>query len=568
MGNYSVKIRVPLNTMQETSIRHGVLGLFEGNPVCKWKFEGKIEGTRIRLAYVQGSQKPSRPLKKMNIEKHDHKKCNANCRKDKQDGAKLQRRATEEPVSRRLSAEITVKNPFCAGLDLHKETIWACASPSLAAGCPEVRTFKTSTPELRRLASYLKSQRVTTVAMESTGVYWTTTYRMLRDEGLNPILINPSDPKRISGRPKTDRQDCIWICRLHQYGFLKASFVAPDDVRALKELERARERYLEQTSRQKQQMIGELVKMNLRLDVVLTDVSGASGMAILDAIVNGGVRAPEKLYELLNVQIRKKMPKEQILAWLEGSYDETAIRLLKWLYDDYLAQMARLREVNDEIVRRLRKFPRREDRKNLPPAPKNYREDSLQFSESLRPIFFEILGRDLTQLPGVGAKLLLSLVSTTGTDLSAWPDAKHFTSWLGLAPVANVSAGHSKGASTKSNSSMLTNSFRVAAMSAKKTRTYIGCSARRLASRLLSRKARTAVARKLAEIVFNILRHGAALHVWTEEEYEQRRSRRKKDKAMALLLRQINSPDIMDDLREYIERTKADARMANIPVRV
>lgn len=503
----------------------------------------------------------------MKTEKKNARKCNTTCMESNVGKGKSPEKTPYAQPGETFSRCLSVRNPLCAGIDMHKKTIWLCMSPSLASGTPAVSTFQTSTPELRRLVDVLKSGGVTTVAMESTGVYWMPTYRMLRDAGLDPILINPSDVKRISGRPKTDRADCIWICRLHQYGFLRSSFIAEDKVYALKELERTREGYLQECSVKKQQMIQALVKMNVRLDVVLSDVTGKSGTGMLDAILRDGVRSPAALYGLLDPQIQKKMPKEEMLGWLDGIYDETVMKMLKWRYEDYQALTARIRDVNGEIVRLLESFPKREDRGNLPPEPRNYREDSLLFDVPLRPLFFEILGRDMTQLPGIGAKLLLDLVATVGTDLSAWKDARHFTSWLGLAPVAHVSAGYSKGAKTKNSGNMLTNAFKIAAMSAQRTKTYIGCSARFLSARLLGRKARVAVARKLAVIVFNTIRNGAELFVWTEEEYERRRERKKRDKALGIVLKLINEPGIVDELQAFMERNKPVAASFFSPAR-
>ena len=142
----------------------------------------------------------------------------------------------------KFSAALHIVNPDCAGIDMHKEKIWVCTSNELRSGSvPNVSTFDTDSRSIRCLVSYLKNGGVKTVALESTGVYWMPTYMALREAGLSPVLINPSDPKRISGRPKTDKGDCIWICRLHHYGLLRGSFIADEKTLQMKELLRAGE---------------------------------------------------------------------------------------------------------------------------------------------------------------------------------------------------------------------------------------------------------------------------------------------------------------------------------------
>ena len=333
--------------------------------------------------------------------------------------------------SPKFNGNLHVVNPVCAGLDMHKEKIWVCTSNDLkSSGKPSVRTFDTDTPSLRGLASFLKDGGVTTVALESTGVYWMPTFTVLREAGLNPVLINPSDTKRISGRPKTDREDCIWICRLHRFGLLRASFVPDSRIAAIKELLTARANFQKAKSTTIQKMNDALVKMNFRLDVILSDITGKSGEAVLAAIVEDGVLEPSRLYNLLDTKVRRKWPRQRILNWLDGIFSEQSLAVLKLLHRQYRQDVANLEAVNAEILKFLESLPKKEDRANLPPPPKGYREYGMDFPVELRPVLFEIFGKDLTVIPGVGANLLLTLVATVGTDLSAWPDARHFVSWL------------------------------------------------------------------------------------------------------------------------------------------
>jgi transposase len=432
--------------------------------------------------------------------------------------------SSEKNQTVRYTKRLEIVHPHCAGLDIHKEKIWVCTSPFHDGVAPEVSTFATDTGSLEKLAAYLRERKITTVALESTGVYWLPTFLMLRQKNLNPILVNPRDVKNIKGRPKSDRADCVWICRLHSYGFLRASFVPPDVVLDLRSFYYAHEKLTVDSASMLQRMNDELVKMNIRVDLILTDLSGASGIRLIEAIL-GGECSPERLYQLLDEQIMKK-GKDVILPYLHGDYREGNLAILRTWYDLYLGIRKEISRINQKIYELLQSFPKKADAKDLPRVKKNYREDKLDFPYELRPIFFEIYGVDLTQLPGIGAGVLLALVCMVGTDLSPWPSAKHFVSWLGLAPINKESAGYRKSGSTQRINNLLSNAFKMAAMAAKRTTTDIGRTARHLAGRILPKKAKVATARKLAELVYNILQNGMELKVKTEEEYEQRRKQR------------------------------------------
>ena len=458
----------------------------------------------------------------------------------------------ENPPTAKFSKQLDIINPHCAGLDLHKDIIWACTAPFRDGIAPEVVTFPTHTEGLQQLVSHLKTRRVTTVAMESTGVYWLMPYLTLLDADLAPCLVNPSDVKNIKGRPKSDRADSVWICRLHTYGLLRASFIAPPQILNLRNLCSTREKLIVEAGSAIQRMNNELVKMNLRLDGVLTDIGGKSGMLVMEAIIRGE-RSPDALYALLASQIKDR-GKEKIIPLLTGRYDEICVFNLKTWHSVHKSIQQNIEQVNEKIYQLLQSLPKKASASNLPPVKKNYREDYLNFPHPLRPIFYEIFGHDLTQLPGVGADLLLTLVSTVGTDLSAWPDSKHFTSWLGLAPVNRESAGYRKSGKTRRTSNPLANAFKMAAMSAARTQTYLGENARRLRIRITPKKAKVATARKLAEIVFNIIRHDMPMHVKTMEEYEMRRKKREIQHFVKSLNKFSKDGELMPEVLEEIQR--------------
>jgi len=464
--------------------------------------------------------------------------------------------AQSEPAqTARFSSKLEISNPHCAGLDLHKDTIWACTAPFKDGVAPEVVTFPTHTEGLNKLVKHLKERNVTTVAMESTGVYWLAPYLSLLEANLNPCLVNPGDIKNIKGRPKSDRADSVWICRLHSYGFLRASFIPPASILTLRSLCGTRNKLIVESGSAIQRINDELIKMNIRMDIVLSDIGGTSGIHLTEAIIRGE-QSPEALYNLLDTQVKKK-GKSYILPYLTGRYDENIIFTLETWYDFHNGIQKNIERVNAKIYQILQSFPKKANASDMPPVKKNYREDYVDFPYPLRPVFFEIYGVDLTQLPGVGPDLLVSLISTVGTDLSPWSDASHFVSWLGLAPVNQESAGRRKSGKTKRIDNPLSNAFKMSAMAAKRTTTYLGQTARRLSNRITPKKAKVAIARKLAEIIYNIIRNGMPVHVKTLEEYESRRQVREIKNFVKSLNKFSRGDGFIPEVFEEIQRQNA-----------
>jgi len=461
----------------------------------------------------------------------------------------------EKAQAVRFSKSLEISNPHCAGLDLHKATIWACAGPFKDGVAPEVVTFPTHTEGLNELVAYLKQKKVTSVAMESTGIYWMMPYLTLLDANLDPLLVNPADVKNIKGRPKSDRADSVWICRLHSYGFLSGSFIPPPTILTLRSLCGTRNKLIVESGSAIQRMNNELVKMNIRLDMVVSDIKGKSGSLVTEAIIRGE-RSPEALYNLLVTQVQKK-GKDKIIPYLTGRYDEHIIFTLETWHSHQKSIERNIERVNERIFQLMQSLPKKASASDMPPPKKSYNEKPLNFPQPLRPLFYEIYGTDLTQLPGVGADLLVTLVSTVGNDLSAWPDSSHFVSWLGLAPVNQESAGYRKSGKSKRTKNLLANAFKISAMTARNTTTYLGQTARRLSNRITPKKAKVAIARKLAEIVYNTIRHGMPVHVKTVEEYERKRKKREIQHFVKNLEKFSVGDEFIPEVIEEIQRRHA-----------
>lgn len=183
----------------------------------------------------------------------------------------------KEDFERRYRKNLEMLNPNAAGLDLHKKEIWVCPGGFQDNYEPEVKTFGTLTGELRKLVAYLKEKKVTAVAMEATGIYWIPVFEMLKNEGFDTCLVNARNIKGVKGRPKSDYADCVWISRLHCYGFLRASFVPDGDVAALQSLWDCRGKIIDDIARYAQRINSELIKMNFRLDMVVSNTLGLTG---------------------------------------------------------------------------------------------------------------------------------------------------------------------------------------------------------------------------------------------------------------------------------------------------
>ncbi len=262
----------------------------------------------------------------------------------------------------RYQKSLKMVNTHSAGLDLHKETIWSChLDNDLNA---EIKTFGTCTADVKALGRHLLKAKIKSVAMESTGVYWIPIYNILQSMGLKPVLINAREIKSVAGRPKTDKQDCMWICRLHSYGLLKESFVPDVNVSALKNLCDCRDKIVSDCSRTSQRMIKTLTTMNCRLDKAVSDITGVSGSKVIEAILNGE-RNPKVFTDIMSGKL--KMKKEDIIRELDGDFRDVLIVVLKQHYELYKTFQNKIKELNSEIVKLLEKrFPKKADRKDMP----------------------------------------------------------------------------------------------------------------------------------------------------------------------------------------------------------
>ena len=381
-----------------------------------------------------------------------------------------------------------------------------------------VRSFGTFTGDLQCLADWFERCGVRTVAMESTGVYWIPVYEILEQHGFEVVLVNARDAKHVPGR-KTDVSDAQWLRRLHEYGLLRPSFRPKGELAALRAYLRHRERLLDYAASHIQHMQKSLMQMNVQLHHVVTDITGATGMRIIRAIV-AGERDPAAL--AVHRDRRCHATVEVIGAALTGNWRDEHVFALGQaleLYDAYQAKLTECDVQIEAVLRRLRNVA-----EPIGPLPAARHRDNTANAPAFdaRKALHAVLGVDLTQIHGLGPSLALKLIGECGTDLTAWPDAKHFTSWLCLAPANKISGGKILSTRTRRSGSRAAALLRLAAVTVGRTQTALGAFYRRLSARVGKAKAVTATARKIAALFYNTLRHGMAYSDPGASYYDER----------------------------------------------
>jgi transposase len=427
--------------------------------------------------------------------------------------------AKNKQKSTRATTALMPVHRRAAGVDIGATFHVVAVPPDLDG--ESVRSFKSFTTELNQLAEWLTGLGITTIAMESTGIYWVPLFEILEARGLEVVLVNARDAKNVPGR-KTDVNDAQWIQQLHTYGLLRASFRPGAAIVELRAYLRHRERLIEYAASHVQHMQKALMQMNLQLHHVVSDITGVTGMKILRAIVSGE-RDPEVL--AAHRDVRCKASVATICEALTGNYRPEHIFALRQAVELYDTYQSKLRDCDAEIERTVQALPKKEDTTPAPP-PRSRQVQRNQPRFDVHKLLHGLLGVDLTAINGLGPSSALMLVSECGTDMTRWPTVKHFTSWLTLAPGSKISGGKVLSSRTRPSANRAAAVLRLAAVSVSRTSTALGAFFRRLAGRTGKAKAVTATARKIAVLFYNTLRYGAAYvdpgANYYEERYRQR----------------------------------------------
>ncbi len=405
---------------------------------------------------------------------------------------------------RRAAKPFSTINPHAAGIDIgathHVVAVGPDRDPT------PVRTFCTFSGDLHALADWLQAVRITTVAMESTGVYWIPVFEILEARGFEVVLVNARDVKHVPGR-KTDVTDAQWLQQLHQYGLLRGSFRPREAVVQLRAYLRLRERLVEYAASHIQHMQKALMQMNLQLHHAVTDITGATGMRILRAIV-AGERDPEVLAR--HRDVRCAASDATLRAALTGHYRPEHLFALQQALELYDIHQDKIAECDTQIETALRALAAERTAPTTPLPARRHAKGRNEPTFDVRMVLHRLLGADLSQMHGFGPYTVLRLIGECGDDMTRWPTAKHFTSWLCLAPANKISGGRVLSAATRRSSNRAAALLRLAAVNVGRTQTALGAFYRRLAARIGKAQAVTATARKLAVLFYKALRFGMA----------------------------------------------------------
>lgn len=360
----------------------------------------------------------------------------------------------------------------CCGLDVHKRVVVACIMiREEGKVTKEIRSFGTMTSDLLTLHDWLKAYGITHVAMESTGVYWKPVYNLLEDD-FKILLVNAAHVKNVPGR-KTDVKDCEWIADLLSHGLLKGSFIPSRPIRDLRDLTRYRKSLIEERIRQVNRLQKLLESANIKLSSVATDVMGASGRAMLQALLHGSTD-PNILADLAKGRLRKKLP--LLRQALEGRFRPHHRFMLEQILShlDFLDET--IERVSEEVAHRTDPF--------------------VEEIELLKTI------------PGVKQLVAETIVAEVGVDMERFPTHRHISAWTGICPGNNESAGKRKSGKVRKGNQWLKRTLVESAWAASRAKdTYLSAQYHRFVRRRGKKKAAVAVGHTILVIAYCLLRY-------------------------------------------------------------
>jgi transposase len=421
----------------------------------------------------------------------------------------------EKGMAVRKRSALQLTHPNAAGIDIGSASHYVAVPPDRDE--EGVREFRSFTEDLDRLASWLTTCGVDTVAMESTGVYWIPLYELLESRGFTVYLVNARHVKNVSGR-KSDVLDCQWLQQLMSYGLLSGAFRPTGEICALRAVSRQRDMLLAYQSRHVQHMQKALSQMNIQLANVITDIVGETGQRIVRAIL-AGERQGRVLAKLKHARIRAS--EEEIAKSLQGNWREEHLFSLKQamaLFDAYGEQLAEC----DREMERLLTAMCPADQADMPGRGRRTSKSKNAPRFDVRTWLFRVCGVDLTQINGINPTTALKVIAEVGPDLSRFKSAKQFASWLGLCPGTKISGGKVLSGASKRTANRAAQALRLAATALHKSQSALGAYFRRLAARLDHAKAVKATAHKLARLIYTMLTKGTQYVDKGQDYYEER----------------------------------------------
>jgi transposase len=418
--------------------------------------------------------------------------------------------------NRDWTQDLMITHPNAAGIDVGNAEHYVCVPPDRDAD--PVRSFPCFTADLHAMAKWLVACKIETVALQSTGVYWVPVYEVLEQYGLQIFVVNARHTKNLPGR-KTDVQECRWLMQLHTYGLLRNSFHPEAKIRELRVYWRQRNTQVQSAATCIQRMQKALTSMNIQLHNVISDLSGLTGMAIVQAILKGE-RDPHELAKLRDSRV--KATEQEVARSLEGNWNDAQLFVLAQELETYKMYQRQIDKCDLEVQKVLREMDSKADPENLGLRVGRRSHGHSAPAFDLREDLYRVSGVDLTRIDGIDVVTAQTLISEIGVDMSAWPTEAHFASWLGLCPDNQVSGGKVLRRGTRRVVSRAATALRMAATSLFRSESYLGAQFRRLRMSRGTPKAITAMAHKLARLVYRLLRYG---HEYVDKgtaHYEQK----------------------------------------------
>jgi transposase len=425
---------------------------------------------------------------------------------------------------REAAPALTVLRPHAAGIDIHSDMHMVCVPAASVppatgdGGLPaNVRRFGANSCDLHAIAEWLKACGVTTVAMESTGVYWVPLFELLEARGFEVWLVEPGQLSRCGARPKTDALDAQWIQRLHSYGLLQPSFRPADSVLALRGYHRQRQMLVRYAAGHTLHMQKALEQMNVKLAEVVSDITGLTGQRIIAAIL-AGERDPRALAALRDPKCKRDAA--AIAQALEGTWRPEHLFALKQAHELYQFLHHQIAACDAAIRAELEKLPDRAGGKTIATKPRRCGRKPNDLSFDAGGPLFRAVGVDLTEVEGIDVGTALVILAEIGVDVSRFPTEKHFASWLGVCPRQHQSNRTTKKRGPRKGKNRVAVALRMAARAVGRTQSPLGLFYRRIKGRIGGQGAVTATAHKLACLVFRMLKHGTEYVKRSMADYE------------------------------------------------
>jgi transposase len=429
---------------------------------------------------------------------------------------------------RSKSVNLPIMEPNAAGVDIGATQIFVALPPERDPD--PVRCFQTFTVDLEKLADWLQQCQIQTVAMESTGVYWIPLFQILEKRKIEVRLVNAHHVKNVPGK-KTDVEDCQWIQHLHACGLLRGSFRPADEICAIRSLWRHRDNLIELATIHLQHMQKALDQMNVQLHHVISDLAGATGLAIVDAIL-AGERDPAQLARLRDRRIRAS--EVTIMKSLVGDYREEHVFTLRQSLESYRHYQDQIQKVDARVKQMIQTVPSKVAEGKKPPKERNPRKTPWRNEPpQLRDDLYRTFGVDLTQIPGINTLTAQMIFTEIGPDFSRFPTAAAFCSWLRLCPDPKISGGQVLSSRTRPTKNRAALALRMSAQGLHRSQSYLGDYFRRMRARMGTPKAMTAAAHKLARIGYYMVTTQREYDATVFQDQERRTQDRKRTKLYA-----------------------------------